>query len=86
MRLTEKRGITDERDALEQALKTIEIDGLLGGANVFISGRQEPHLGDLAVYGTLRSIEGLAAHERVISKREGPLRAWYERMKLKVGY
>ena len=82
--MTEKRGITDEREALERALRTIEVDGLAGGANIFISGRQEPHLGDLAVYGTLRSIEGLAAHERVVFNREGPLRAWYERMKRKV--
>jgi hypothetical protein len=65
-------------------LQAIETDGLAGGSKDFISGRSEPHLGDLAVYGTLRSIEGLPAHDRVVVNREGPLRDWYDKMKIKV--
>ena len=45
----------------------------------------DPHLGDLAVYGVLRSIEGLPTHTEVIMERdEGPLLDWYMRVKEQV--
>lgn len=78
---SEKRNITDERKALEDALSTV-ITRLEG--NAFLSGMIEPHLGDLAVYGVLRGIEGLPTHTEVVMDREGPLKDWYVRMQQKV--
>jgi microsomal prostaglandin-E synthase 2 len=78
----EKRNITDERKALEDALATV-ITHLEGTDNTFLSGMPEPHLGDLAVYGVLRSIEGLPTHTEVVMNREGPLKDWYMRMQQK---
>ncbi|GKY95131.1 hypothetical protein MPSEU_000477000 [Mayamaea pseudoterrestris] len=83
-RVKKRRGITDERAALETALQTIESDGLAGGSSDFVSGRRDPHLGDLALYGSLRAIAGLPAHGRIITLRDGPLRDWYNRMQAKV--
>lgn len=44
-------------------------------------------MGDIAVYGTLRSIEGLPAHDEVLEGRDAasPLPDWYQRMKVQVG-
>ena len=57
------------------------------GNNKYLSGTEEPHLGDIAVYGTLRSIEGLPAHDAVLEGRDAgsPLPDWYQRMKVQVG-
>jgi hypothetical protein len=42
-------------------------------------------MGDLAVYGTLRSIEGLSAHKEVLRRDESsPLPEWYQRMRSKL--
>ncbi len=80
--LSEKRNITDERAALHQALVQLEQDGLQDYD--FVSGDDKPNLGDITLFGTLRSIEGLPAHKEVIETRDGPLRAWYERMSAEV--
>ena len=77
-------GITDEREALDKVL--VEIEDALRSKD-FLSGREEPGLGDLAVYGALRSIEGLPAHDRILFHGENadrPLRSWYDRTKSKV--
>jgi glutathione S-transferase len=43
------------------------------------AGGEEPHLGDLAVFGCLRAIEGLDTHSEAL--RDQPdIAAWYERM------
>lgn len=73
--------VTDEREALEEVLQ--EIEKALESKN-FLSGRSEPSLGDLSVYGALRSIEGLPAHNRILVDVDRPLRDWYQRMKSKV--
>lgn len=75
-----KRNIADERQALDDALTILEKDGL-GSGNDFLSRAQEPNLGDLTVYATLRSIEGLPAHREAVHQRGGVLPVWYERMK-----
>jgi len=75
-----KRGITDERQALNDALTQWEKDGL-GQGKSFASGKDEPNMGDLAVYGTLRAVEGLPAHSEAIEQRGGVLPEWYDRMK-----
>ena len=81
---TEKRNITDERQALNEVIIQIE-EGL--GEGLYLSGTDEPHLGDIAVYGTLRSIEGLPAHDEILEGRDAssPLPDWYTRMKAQVG-
>jgi hypothetical protein len=96
---TEKHNITDERQALTDTLQVLE-DHLRGGGNnenrLFLSSSSSrPGLGDLAVYGTLRALEGLPLHGAILAggttKKttmtagdETPptsvLRSWYERM------
>eukprot|EP00977_Amphora_coffeiformis_P001115 scaffold227_cov165-Amphora_coffeaeformis.AAC.28 len=79
---TERMNITNEKEALDKVLAEIE-DALQ--SKDFLSGRSEPSLGDLAVYGALRSIEGLPAHDRILNgNAERPLRLWYDRTKAKV--
>lgn len=51
---------------------------------MFASGKEEPNMGDLAVFGTLSSVEGLPAHSEAIEQRGGVLPEWYNRMKEKV--
>jgi hypothetical protein len=81
--LTEKRNISDERQALNDALTRLEEEGLKGNAT-FLSGTDEPHLGDIAVFGTLRSIEGLPTYTEAVQNRGGPIPAWYEHMTAKL--
>lgn len=74
--------INDERSALDDALQKIE-DALQ--SNDFLSGRSEPNMADLAVFGALRSIEGLPAHSRILNEQtDRSLRLWYDRTKCKV--
>lgn len=63
-----------------------QIEEGLHNGNKYLSGKDEPNLGDIAVYGTLRSIEGLPAHEEAIHNRDSasPLPDWYQRMKVQV--
>jgi hypothetical protein len=62
-------------------LKKWEADGL-GGDTKFSSGLDSPNLGDVVVFGVLRSVEGLPAHDSAImQRRDGPIPAWYSRMK-----
>jgi hypothetical protein len=60
------------------------MDGLAAGGNKFLSGINEPNLGDISVYGTLRAIKGLPVHEEVIQDRGGAISDWYERVNEKV--
>lgn len=76
---TEKRRITDEQQALNLLLDRFEKEGLKNGDS-FLSGADEPNLGDLAIYGTLRSIEGLPVHDRLIRERGGNVGRWYDRV------
>ena len=73
-------GITDERAALSEALDRFERDGLEGGRLQFSSGLDKPDLGDLSVFGVLRSVDGLDAHDFAIGSRPGPLKDWYANM------
>lgn len=81
----EKRNITDERQALNEMLIQLENEGLKEDKE-FLSGSSQPHLGDLAVYGVLRAIEGMPVHRELMESREpsSPLPAWYERMKTQI--
>jgi hypothetical protein len=83
---TEKRNITDERQALQEALVKLEAEGL-GHGKQFLSGTDKPNFGDVAVFGVLRSIEGLPAHNEVMGGRaQTDLVDWYRRMKLLIQY
>jgi hypothetical protein len=78
--ISAKRGITDEVQALQKALDTIQESGLRN--HKYLSGQDTPNLGDLAVFGTLRSVDGLPVHVRIMSKPENNLlSSWYDRMK-----
>mmetsp|Transcript_8761 Transcript_8761/g.12401 ORF Transcript_8761/g.12401 Transcript_8761/m.12401 type:complete len:284 (+) Transcript_8761:79-930(+) len=79
-KIKSKRGITDEREALNKVLSVWEEEGLSSGKKEFQSGTQAPNMGDIAVFGTLRSVEGLPAHKEVIEERGGVVKDWYERM------
>jgi hypothetical protein len=81
--LSEKRNITDERQALDDVLSILEKEGL-GESKKFLSGKEEPHLGDLAVFGTLRSVEGLPTHAVAVQNRGGSIMEWYEQMTAKL--
>lgn len=82
--MPEKRSITDERAALEQCLIEVESNGLENGQRKFVSGMEVPNLGDVSLFGTIRAIQGLPAHDEIIEKRGGILEQWYERMRVAV--
>jgi len=73
-----KRGITDEQQALKDVLKQFETMALENGTKKFASGREDPNMGDITVFGTLRSVEGLAVHDEFVT---GALSDWYNRIK-----
>jgi microsomal prostaglandin-E synthase 2 len=79
-KIKSKRGITDERKALDDALTEWEGNALDQG-KLFASGTNEPNMGDLAVFGTLRAVEGLPVHSQAVEQRGVILPAWYDRMK-----
>ena len=84
-KIKKKRGITDEVAALDNVLTVFENDGLDGGKKQFVSGKANPSLGDIAIFGTLRSIEGLPAHDHAVTSRKSAvIRDWYSRMKEQV--
>jgi hypothetical protein len=68
---------------LDEVLSILEKEGLSENKK-FISGKEEPHMGDLAVYGTLRAVQGLPTHIEFVQNRGGPIPEWYERMSTKV--
>lgn len=74
---SEKRDITDEKQALKDALVELE-DALT--AQQFLSLGDEPNIGDLYVYGVLRGLEGLQVHQEVVGDNK-QISMWYERMR-----
>ena len=64
-----------------EATKIIDWEEGLGrGAKHFGSGLGQPDLGDITVYGTLRSVEGLPAHDLAVESSP-VVRDWYQRMR-----
>ena len=81
-KIKKKRGIVDEVKALDEVLTRLETEGLDSGKKLFVSGKADPNLGDIAIFGTLRSIEGLPAHEQAVtSRKSGVIQDWCGRMK-----
>jgi hypothetical protein len=72
--------------ALDKILKELETEGLRNGGQLYLSGLSEPHLGDLAVFGTLRSIWGLPLYQAIVEEPNGPIREWYNLMAKKVDH
>ncbi|KAL3776304.1 hypothetical protein ACHAW5_002613 [Stephanodiscus triporus] len=80
-----KRNITDEKEALKDALDKYELEGLQSGKSLYSSGHaSSPDLGDLAVFGVLYSVRGLNAHHNAIESRGGAVKEWYGRMSMQV--
>jgi len=84
-RIKAKRNITDEREALHKALSQWEDEGLQAGTQTFSSGLSHPNMGDIAMFGTLVSVQGLEAHVDAVVNRGGVIHGWYERMHDEVG-
>lgn len=72
-----RRNITDERLALRDALTKWEDEGLGGNKFSFGSNADAPDMGDLAVFGVLKSVSGLLAHDEEVLGRSGPFLDWY---------
>mmetsp|Transcript_19021 Transcript_19021/g.39380 ORF Transcript_19021/g.39380 Transcript_19021/m.39380 type:complete len:365 (-) Transcript_19021:1248-2342(-) len=81
-RVKKKHNIEDERLALQEVLKT-PVQHLSDNQQSFLSGQSEPHLGDLAVFGALKGIQGTAIHAEIL-EGQPILAAWYQRMQEKV--
>eukprot|EP00557_Chaetoceros_sp_GSL56_P008828 CAMPEP_0176499490 /NCGR_PEP_ID=MMETSP0200_2-20121128/12955_1 /TAXON_ID=947934 /ORGANISM="Chaetoceros sp., Strain GSL56" /LENGTH=294 /DNA_ID=CAMNT_0017897913 /DNA_START=95 /DNA_END=979 /DNA_ORIENTATION=+ len=79
-KIKSKRKIVDEREALRNALTQWEEEGLKKGENTFGSGSDSPDMGDLCMYGVLKSVSGLKVHDEVILDRDGAVVDWYLRM------
>lgn len=78
-RIKKKRNIDDESEALREAIQKWEQEGLDGGKKVFGSGQKQPDLGDITVFGTLRSVEGLPAFDMALATSQ-VVKEWYGRM------
>ena len=86
---TEKRNITDERQALHDALQLLEESLAANPSGRYLSSSssssnsnepERPHLGDLSVYGVLRCVEGLPIHSEVMAQYQ-EIPKWYQGMK-----
>ena len=47
---------------------------------IYLSGLPYPNIGDIAVYGTLRAIQGLPIYDEIILHRGGPIVIWSNHM------
>lgn len=65
-KIKKKRNIDDEQEALREAIRKFEQEGLDGGNKSFGSGQNYPDLGDVTVYGTLTSVKGLPAFDMAL--------------------
>eukprot|EP00527_Entomoneis_sp_CCMP2396_P000161 CAMPEP_0198153962 /NCGR_PEP_ID=MMETSP1443-20131203/66539_1 /TAXON_ID=186043 /ORGANISM="Entomoneis sp., Strain CCMP2396" /LENGTH=311 /DNA_ID=CAMNT_0043820497 /DNA_START=89 /DNA_END=1021 /DNA_ORIENTATION=+ len=79
-RVKKKHNIVNEREALEKVLqkpvKELENGSQHQASNhQFLSGGSEPHLGDLAVFGALRGIQGTDVQASIL-KAQPVLAAW----------
>eukprot|EP00501_MAST-03F_sp_TOSAG23-6_P001019 GSMAST32.ASY1.ANO1.1059.1 assembled CDS len=82
-KLKKKYGIVDERRSLYDALDIWEKSAL---QNKQFAGGDLPNLGDVAVFGVIRSLEGLSLHTELLqSSKRTELSNWYTEMKSKVG-
>jgi len=78
-KIKQKRNITDELAALKEALDSF--NAALCGTS-FLSEADQPHLGDLTIYGILRGLRGLEVMN--VLEDYPKIKAWLERMQLVV--
>jgi microsomal prostaglandin-E synthase 2 len=84
-----KRNISDEREALRNALMKWGEDGLDKGKKLYGSGMEHPDMGDLAMFGVMNSVSGLKTHDEMILGKDGGdvdqvVLDWYLRMQEQV--
>ena len=70
-------------DVPDDVKETFERLGIPEQERKFLAGNSEPGEADLAVFATLRSIEGLTTFDDVMANTK--LSGWYERMAAAVG-
>jgi microsomal prostaglandin-E synthase 2 len=80
-KLKARLGVADERAALFAAAD--EWTAALGGRD-FLGGAR-PNLADLAVFGTLRAVDGLDTSRELLAARADAFAPWAARMRLAVG-
>jgi len=73
----EKHNITDASAALQESLDAVQED--LKQGKTFLSGQDQPHLGDLNVFGVLRSLQGLPIHDEIMTANPR-LEEWYNQV------
>jgi len=84
-KIKKKKGILNEREALHNALSKFENEGLV--QNEFSSGKKDtPDLGDIAMYGVLKSVEGLPLQNEILPNDGSTINLWYDRMRAKTSY
>jgi len=85
-KIKSKHNIKNEQKALQTALDIFEKEALEEGQYLFSSQRTVPDMGDLTVYGVLRSVKGLPAHDFALkeSRESNILLDWYMRMEKEV--
>ncbi len=74
-KIKQKRNITDERAELKAALDNLE--AALDETS-FLSNTDQPHLGDLTIYGVLRALRGLAVMK--VLEDYPKITAWLSKM------
>ena len=82
-KIKKKRNIDDEQEALREAIRKFEHEGLDGGNKSFGSGQNQPDLGDVTVYGTLTSVKGLPAFDMALGTSP-VVQEWYLRMEKEI--
>jgi hypothetical protein len=66
-------------------LTKFEKEGLL--QKEFSSGKKDtPDLGDIAMYGVLKSVEGLPLQNEILPNDGSTIYLWYDRMRAKTSY
>jgi hypothetical protein len=86
-KIKKKYGLDDVRVALDEALVELE-SGLKESAassslskTRFLNHSESPHLGDLAVFGVLKGLEGLPILEDILQDDRYPtIRDWFSAM------
>jgi len=81
-KIKKKYGIEDERDALSTALDAWVKEAC--NSDHPFHGGDAPNVADIAVFGCIRSIEGLRTFDMVM-EHDGAIRAWYSRVAVEVG-
>ena len=80
-KIKKKYQLDDVRVALDEALLELE-NGLKNESGTFLHDDKSPHLGDLAVFGVLKGLEGLPILEDCVLQDEvyPNIRQWYDSM------